>query len=257
MSTPFLSIIVPAYNEEARLPGTLEKIHTHLQKQSFLVEVLVVENGSSDRTLEIAEAFAAGHPQFRVVHLAQRGKGAAVRHGMLTARGEYRFMCDADLSMPIEQVGRFLPPVLSGYDVAIGSREAPGSVRYNEPFYRHFGGRLINWMIQLLALPGLQDTQCGFKCFTAEAAEELFTRLTLMGWSFDAEILYLARLRRLRMVEVPIDWYFNPESKLNLLRDALRMTVDLLSIRRKSLRGVYDAPLSGFDAGESGSTHLR
>lgn len=240
MTTPFLSIIIPAYNEERRLPDTLEKIERFLQQQNYLAEVLVVENGSQDRTLEIAQGFAESADNFYALHEPERGKGRAVQRGMLAARGEYRFMCDADLSMPIEEVNRFLPPTLADFDLAIGSREARGAVRYNEPFYRHFGGRMINLMIRLLALPGLHDTQCGFKCFRAPIAEDLFSRLTLPGWSFDVEILYLARRRGYRLVEVPIPWYFNPESKLNLLQDAFQMGLDLLAIRCNAWRGVYN-----------------
>jgi dolichyl-phosphate beta-glucosyltransferase len=131
---------------------------------------------------------------------------------------------------------------LEGYDVVIASREAPGAVRYNEPFYRHFGGRLINWMIRLLALPGLQDTQCGFKCFRASAAETLFRRLTLTGWSFDVEVLYIARQLGMRIAELPIPWYFNPESKLNLVQDSFKMVSDLLTMRRNARKGLYNAP---------------
>lgn len=241
MSTPFLSIIIPAYNEETRLPGTLENINSFIRRQSYLVEVLVVENGSQDATLQIAEDFARSHSNFRALHVAERGKGLAVQRGMLEAAGEYRFMCDADLSMPVEQIARFLPPALGSYDIAIASREAPGAVRYHEPFYRHFGGRLINLMIRVLALPGLQDTQCGFKSFHASTAETLFRRMTLTGWAFDIEVLYIARQLGIGIIEVPIDWYFNPESKLNLFRDAFKMMADLLTIRRNARLGRYDS----------------
>ena len=165
LSSPLLSIIIPAHNEESRLPRTLEQVFGFLEQQPYAAEVVVVENGSTDRTLEIARGFAAHHPQLRVMHSDGRGKGLAVRLGMLAAAGEYRFMCDADLSMPIEEVKRFLPPALPDLDVAIGSREVPGARRYNEPMHRHLGGRFINLLIRMLILPGLQDTQCGFKCF--------------------------------------------------------------------------------------------
>lgn len=243
MSTPFLSIIVPAYNEESRLPNALLKISRFLETQPYSSEVLVVENGSHDGTLQIAQEFAREHPAFQAIHAPGRGKGLAVQLGMLRARGEYRFMCDADLSMPIEEVPRFLPPAKTGVDIVIASREAPGAVRYHEPAYRHFGGRVINWMIRLLALPGFQDTQCGFKCFRAAAAQDIFTRLTLLGWSFDVEALLIARRRAYKIVELPIPWYFNPDSKLNLLQDTLRMAVDLLRLRRNALSGCYDGPL--------------
>ncbi len=240
MSTPFLSIVIPAYNEERRLPLTLEQAFSFLQKQSYAAEVLVVENGSQDRTYDVAQAFIARYPNLRVLRETRRGKGLAVRRGMLAAQGEYQFMCDADLSMPIREIERFLPPALADFDLAIASREAPGAVRYNEPYYRHWGGRLINLMIRLLALPGLHDTQCGFKCFRRSVAEDLFRHQTLESWSFDIELLYMARLRGYRVVEVPIPWYFNPESKLNVVKDALQMGVDILKVRRNARRGLYD-----------------
>jgi dolichyl-phosphate beta-glucosyltransferase len=158
---------------------------------------------------------------------------------MLEARGQYRFMCDADLSMPVDEINRFIPPLQADFDLAIGSREAPGAVRYNEPFYRHLGGRLINLTIRLLALPGMQDTQCGFKCFRAEVAQDLFAGLTLDGWSFDVELLYIARKRGYRIAELPIPWYFMTESKVNLIRDTLKMVLDILTIRRNDRNGLY------------------
>lgn len=242
MSTPFLSIIIPAYNEESRLPDALLKISQFLEQQPYVSEALVVENGSQDGTLQIAQDFARTHPTFRAVHAPGRGKGLAVQLGMLQARGEYRFMCDADLSMPIEELPRFLPPMMDAADIVIASREAPGAVRYDEPAYRHVGGRVINGMIRLLALPGFQDTQCGFKCFSAAAADDIFGRLTLLGWSFDVEALLIARRRGYRIVELPIPWYFNPDSKLNLLQDTLRMTADLLKLRRNAALGIYNRP---------------
>ncbi|NJN80171.1 MAG: glycosyltransferase family 2 protein [Anaerolineales bacterium] len=223
MKTPFLSIIIPAYNEETRLPRTLEQIFSFLNKQDFSFEVLVVENGSSDRTFEVAKEYGKAHPKLIALKEAERGKGNAVRRGMLEAHGEYRFICDADLSMPIEELHKFLPPQLGDFDIAIGSREAPGAIRYNEPPYRHLGGRAINFLIRNLILSGLNDTQCGFKCFRAEVAESLFRQQTLTGWSFDIEILYLARRKKLRIKEIPIQWYFYADSKVNAVRDALRM----------------------------------
>jgi dolichyl-phosphate beta-glucosyltransferase len=239
LSDIFLSIIFPAYNEEHRLPSAMDKVARFLENQPYSSEILIVENGSQDKTLEVAQAFARDHSQFRILHEAGRGKGLAVRRGMFEARGEYRFMCDVDLSMPIEQVSRFLPPVLSDYDVCIASREAPGAKRYNEPSYRHLGGRLVNLMIRLLALPDLQDTQCGFKCFRSAVVDDLFSRQTLTGWSFDVEILYIARLRRYHIVEIPIPWYFSPESKVNPVQDAIKMARDILKIRQNGRAGLY------------------
>jgi glycosyltransferase involved in cell wall biosynthesis len=241
LSLPLLSIIIPAHNEENRLPRSLEQVFDFLAQQSYEAEVLVVENGSRDRTYEIAEGFARTHKNMIVLQEAGRGKGLAVRRGMLEATGEYRFMCDADLSMPIEEINKFLPPVIKDYDIAIGSREIAGAVRYDEPFYRHLGGRLINAIIRLLILPGLQDTQCGFKCFKAAAAERLFKCQTLTGWSFDVELLYIAHRLGYKTVEVPIDWYYMSESKVNAVRDALHMVSDIFLIRDNARRGRYDA----------------
>lgn len=235
----FLSIIIPAYNEAQRLPSTLEKVAAFLAEQPYSAEVLVVENGSQDGTLEVAQRFAGEFSHFQALHESQRGKGLAVQRGMLAARGQYRFMADADLSMPIEEVNRFLPPALSDFDVAIASRQAPGAQRYDEPFYRHLGGRALNALIRWLALPGLHDTQCGFKCFRAPVAEDLFSRQTFEGWSFDVEVLYIARLRGYRIVELPIPWYFNAHSRLKPIQDALKLALDLLKIRRNGRRGLY------------------
>jgi dolichyl-phosphate beta-glucosyltransferase len=239
MPKPFLSIIIPAYNEERRLPQTLEQVATFVSKQPFGVEVVVVENASRDHTLKIAQDFAAHSPFVRVIHEELPGKGRAIRTGMLAATGQYRFFADADFSMPVDEISRFIPPAIDA-PVAIGSRETPGAVRYNEPSYRHITGRVFNTLIRLLVLPALQDTQCGFKMFRADAAQDLFARQTLMGWSFDVELLYIARLRGYTILEIPVPWYFNPESKVNVLRDSWRMFTDLLTIRRNGRQGKYD-----------------
>jgi glycosyltransferase involved in cell wall biosynthesis len=239
LAVPFFSLIIPARNEAHRLPETLKQATAYLQAQPYEFEVLVVENSSTDSTLAIAQAFAAQVPQVRVLQNTRPGKGLAVKRGMLEARGQYRFMFDADLSMPISEVSKFLPPVLTDHDIIIASREAPGSTRYNEPAYRHLGGRAINLIIRLLALPGLRDSQCGFKCFTAQAAEDLFRLQTLEGWSFDIELLFVARQKGYRLIEVPIDWYYRSESKVHAVRDALRMIRDIFTIRRNAMRGLY------------------
>ena len=239
LTTPFLSLIIPAHNEAIRLPETLKQVFEFAARQTYTMEVLVVENGSKDNTFQIAQDFAVINPQLKVLQNAQSGKGRAVQQGMLAAQGEYRFMCDVDFSMPIDEINRFLPPALEGYDIAIASREDPGAVRYGEPFYRHFVGRIYNRLIRTLALPDLQDTQCGFKCFKGDVAEDLFPRQTLSGWSFDVEILFVAHLLLYRIIEIPIPWYYNPHSKIKVVRDSFKMGVDLLSIRRNARRGVY------------------
>jgi len=238
--SPFFSIIIPAYNEEKRLPNTLEQVFRFLEEQSYTSEVIVVENGSNDRTYETAKEFTKQHKNLHVIHDAQRGKGGAVQRGVREARGEYVLFCDADLSMPVEEINKFLPPALNDFDIAIASREAPGAVRYNEPYYRHLTGRVFNMLIRLMVLPNLQDTQCGFKCLRAEVARDIFRFQTLTGWAFDVELLYIAHHHGYRVIEIPIDWYFNADSKVRVLRDSWRMFVDLLVIRRNARRGLYD-----------------
>ena len=237
---PFLSLIIPAHNEEIRLPRALEQAFAFLEKQSYLSEVVIVENGSRDRTLEVAHEFAQHQANLRILHEDLPGKGRAVRRGALEAHGEYRFIADTDFSMPVEELNRFLPPACT-YDIAIASRETRGAVRYNEPPHRHLTGRVFNFLIRSLVLPGLQDTQCGFKCFRADIAEDIFHYQTLIGWSFDVELLVIARRRGYNIGEIGIPWYYNPGSKINVLRDSSRMFLDLLTIRRNARRGVYDA----------------
>jgi glycosyltransferase involved in cell wall biosynthesis len=241
LNQPLLSIVIPAHNEEHRLPGTLEKIFEFLTSQEYAAEIVVVENGSHDRTLEIVQEYTHCINFLRVFHEEARGKGLAVRRGMLEAVGQYRFICDADLSMPIEEVNRFLPPHIGDHKVIIGSREAPGAVRYNEPTYRHVIGRVLNTMVRVMALPGLQDTQCGFKCFEGRLADEVFRLQTMGGMSFDVEVLFIARRLGHPVLEVPIDWYFNSDSRVRLVEDSFRMALDLIQIRLNGLNGVYSA----------------
>ncbi len=237
---PLLSIVIPAYNEAARLPESLKAIADFVARQAYPVEVVVVDNNSTDRTGVIAQEFVAELPYVRVLFEGTQGKGAAVRTGMLAAQGMYRFICDADLSMPIEDLVRFLPPQLDGYDIAIASREAPGAVRYGEPWYRHLMGRVFNTIVRLFAIPRLQDTQCGFKMFRDEVAKDLFPLQTLNGWSFDVEVLYAARRRGYRIVEVPIHWYYKSNTRIHPLRDSIDMFMEVFRIRRNGRRGLYN-----------------
>jgi len=242
MAETFLSIVIPAYNEEKRLPPTLEEVARFLDAQPYRSELIVVENGSQDQTARVAEEFARGHAWARVLRESVAGKGNAVRRGMLEATGEYRFLCDADLSMPIDELPKFLPPERTDFDVALGSREVKGSVRHGEPFYRHLMGRVFNWLVKILVLPGLEDTQCGFKCFRGEVAEDLFSVARLKGFSFDVEILFIANQRGYRLQEVPIHWYYQPDSRVRLVQDSLGMFRDINRIRRNLRRGHYGAP---------------
>jgi len=238
MTSPYLSIIIPAYNEERRLPRTLEQVFHFLARQDYEAEILVVENGSNDRTFELAQSFKSKYPNLRVLQNAQAGKGKAVQRGMLEARGAYRIFCDADLSMPIEEVASFIT-THNDADIVIASREAEGAIRYDEPEQRHITGRVFNFIIRILAVPRIQDTQCGFKGFRADVAEDLFQHQSIEGWAFDVEILYIANLRGYEIIELPIPWYYRQESKISVFRDSLRMLLDILKIRRNACQGLY------------------
>lgn len=228
---PMLSIIVPAYNEEKRLPKCLEALSIFCRTQPFPIDVLIVENGSTDNTYEIADDFSKQNSNFRVIREQQRGKGLAVKRGMLETDSLYRLFTDVDLSVPIEEAIKFLPPDCNS-DIAIASREAPGSHRYGEPWNRHLMGRVFNLLVNLLILPGIKDTQCGFKCFQGNVADDIFPYLNLNGWSFDVEILYLARLRGYTINEIPVTWYYQENSKVNPLTDSVRMFTDILMIKK-------------------------
>ena len=237
--TPFLSVIIPAYNEESRIVGTLREVVDYLASQPYSWEVVVVDDGSADRTSVLVESFASSESGVYLISVPHGGKGWAVNRGMLWATGEYRFLCDADLSMPFEQVSRFLPPGISQSDISIGSRNVPGSRRIGEPRHRQVMGRIYNLLVRFLALPDLLDTQCGFKCFRGQVARELFPFQRLYGFAFDVEILFLARKRKFQISEVPIDWYYRSESKIRPLKDSFAMTRDILRMRWHYLRGRY------------------
>jgi dolichyl-phosphate beta-glucosyltransferase len=240
MENPFLSIIIPARNEERCLSFSLEKIILFLNKQKFKTEVLVVVNDCTDKTMQIAVEFSRRCAAIRVITEELPGKGRAVRKGMLAARGAYRFFTDADLSLPIDEVLRFLPPEVDA-PVVIASREVPGAMRYNEPFYRRVTGRVFNVLMRLVVLPGLYDSQCGFKMFRADAAEDLFSRQTLTGWSFDVELLCIAGARGYSIREVPVSLHYNSENNISILQESWPMLRDLFKIRRNKRQGLYHA----------------
>ena len=245
--TPFLSIIIPAYNEELRLPPTLARVATFLRTQPYTAEVIIVENGSTDNTAGAVHHFMHTHLRpddpftLHLLH-SSPGKGAAVKDGMLQAKGDYRIMSDADLSVPIEDVPKFLPPALvaGSFDIAIASREVVGAVRHDEPGYRHLMGRVFNTLVRLMAVPNIQDTQCGFKCFTREAAQLVFPLQRIDGWGFDVEILHIAAHHHLRMIEIPANWYYGVNSRVRPIHDTLNMVKELLKIRANSRRGYYE-----------------
>ena len=234
-----MSIIIPALNEGHRLPKTLDSIIGFLNRQAYDSEIVIIDNASTDETFQVATSFSDKYANLKVIREPQKGKGYAVRTGMLAASGEYRFMCDSDLSMPIEELPKFLPPLCTA-DIAIGSREAKGAVRINEPWQRHLIGRVFNILIKLLVLPGISDTQCGFKCFTRKVADNIFTKQRIGGWAFDVELLFLAKRIGYSMREIPIRWYYMNESKVKPIRDSFRMLRELSLIRLNASNGLYD-----------------
>jgi glycosyltransferase involved in cell wall biosynthesis len=239
-----LSIVVPAYNEEHRIRPTLEQLDAHLRTQPLRYEIVVVDDGSSDNTVGVVALAMATVPSLRLVRQTpNRGKGAAVRRGMLEARGQLRVMCDADGSMPPAELARLLAPIIAcRASIAIGSRYAEGAkTDARQPLYRVLWSRLANRVIQRSLVPGVRDTQCGYKAFTAEAARDLFRDGRIDGWAFDLEILALARRRGFAIEEVGVAWTDDRRSRVNPLRDMWRVIREALTIRRNLRHGVYDA----------------
>lgn len=228
-----LSVVVPAYNEELRLQLTLERIIAFLTDATYSWEILVINDGSTDETAKVAErALAFIGDKGRVLHNpGNRGKGYSVRSGMLEAHGKWILMSDADLSTPIEEVS-LLMKASEKYDVVIGSRGLKESqLEERQPLYRETMGRIFNIMVQIMALPGIRDSQCGFKLFRQDVAKAVFSRTTIDGFGFDVESLFLAQRLGFSIGEVPIRWVNHPASKVHAIRDSARMAADLVRVR--------------------------
>jgi dolichyl-phosphate beta-glucosyltransferase len=261
--TPLLTVVVPAYNEERRLPESLRQILEYLGQQPYPAEVLVADDGSSDGTAAYVEQAAAKHPGLRLLRLDHRGKGYAVRAGALAARGSFVLLCDADMAVPIEEWERLRDALESGYHVAIGSREGVGATREGEPWHRHVMGRVFNLIIRIVAVGNFQDTQCGFKAMHRSVAEDLFRRVRIYGddaptvqgsavTAYDVELLFLAVKRGYRVAEIPVPWRYGEETKVSAVRDSWRNLGDTLRVRWNALRGAYRdlrAPLAINSAG--------
>ena len=232
MSEPYLSVIIPSFNEEGRLGPSLDKILGFLRKKNYPWEILVVDDGSRDGTARIARERLApfSHP---ILSLGRNyGKGRAVKQGILGARGKFLLFTDADLSTPIEEVDRMIAYLEDGYDLAIGSRALPESqVEVHQNFIRESMGKVFNRIARLFAFKGIRDSQCGFKCFKKAVGQKLFSTQKIKGFSFDAEIIYLAQKWGYRIAEVPVVWRNSPYSRVHLLKDSLGMLVDLLGLR--------------------------
>jgi dolichyl-phosphate beta-glucosyltransferase len=233
-----LSVVIPAYNEEERLPSTLDKVSSYLGTSGEAYEIVVVDDGSRDATSRVAQTF--GDPHLRVLRNdANRGKGYSARRGMLEARGTLRLMSDADLSTPIEELARLRARIASGAAVVVASRALPGArLEVRQSLYREGAGRLFNVLVRLVAVPGIRDTQCGFKLFTAAATEAAFRRALLDGFSFDVEVLFLARKAGLRIDEVPVTWRNDAASRVSTAGGA-QAFLDLARIRLNGWRGRY------------------
>lgn len=239
---PELSIVIPAFNEELRLPKTLERIQAYLRTGRLSAEVIVVDDGSRDGTAQLVERSRAQFPELRLVSNGRnRGKGYSVRHGMLEARGEIALFTDADLSAPIEEAGKILAPLREGkFDVAIGSRAVDRSlIVVHQPRLRELMGIVFNLWVRLIAGIPFADTQCGFKAFRRERARIVFEQQRVEGFGFDPEILFLAQRHGLRSVEIPVRWFNDPASKIHVVGDSLKMFLALLEIRWNALKGAY------------------
>jgi dolichyl-phosphate beta-glucosyltransferase len=233
LSQPHLSVVVPAYNEEARIGPSLERLAEYYGAQDYKWDIAVVSDGSTDRTNEIVSDFASKHPNFKLIDSQpNHGKGFVVRKGMLEATGDWILFCDADLATPQEETEKLISHMRDGADIAIGSRPMKESkLEVRQPLYREFLGRCFNKAVKLLAIKGIDDTQCGFKMFTSKAAKDVFSRCTLDGFSFDFEALMIARDLGYRIDEVPIRWSHQEGSKVVLMRDGPRMLRDLVKLR--------------------------
>lgn len=247
---PFLSVVIPAYNEAERLPRTIPRVMEFLSAQGYTYEALVADDGSTDCTPNRVREMVARYPRLRLIRLSHRGKAYALRKGVLAGEGDRILFTDADLSAPITQAAQLMRCLDDGYDIAIGSRETLGAHRYSEPAYRHAMGRVFNLAVRTITGGRFQDTQCGFKLFTREAAHDIFNRLLLYGdtaptvagpmvTGLDVEVLQIARRRGYKVREVGVEWHYTAGSKVRPALDTYRMLKDLVRVRANDIRGRY------------------
>jgi dolichyl-phosphate beta-glucosyltransferase len=253
-SRPFLSIIIPTWNEQTCLAGNLDTVVRYLQKQEYSSEVIVVDDGSTDATTDVARAYAAEHagaPPLALIENRHRGKGYTVRTGLLAGTGKYVLFTDADLSTPVYEVGKMIGALEMGADIAIGTRQGIGAERVDEPVVRSLLRRLFNLLVRLISGLPYRDTQAGFKGFRRDVAQDLFQRVRLYGedakevrgralTAFDVEVLYLATRTGYRIEEIPVRWEYDPQSRRIPLRDAARMLGDVIKVRWMAAQGAYE-----------------
>ncbi len=246
MAHPRLSIVIPAYNESARIEATLARVLECVETRHWDAEILVVDDGSTDNTVAIIQQWMARHPQLHLVkNPGNRGKGYSVRNGLLQSAGDIVMFTDADLSAPIEEATSLIDAIDAGADVAIGSRWLDKQKQtVHQPIYRRFFGRCFNWVTRrIIGLP-FKDTQCGFKAFRRDAAQVIFRLQTIERWGFDPEILYIARKLKYTIIEVPVTWGHDERSRISYLKDGMKMLEEMAEIRTNSLRGRYDEAIA-------------
>src|SRR3989344_2439234 len=246
---PFLSVVIPAYDEEPNFnKGVLNEVPKYLEKQNYSYEVLIVDDGSEDKTAVLGKKFASQHKNFRFIKNPHQGKAETVKTGVLESKGKLILFTDFDQATPLSEIGKLLP-YFSDYDIVIGSRQLAGAKREKEPFYRHLMGLVFNLIVQTIAVRGIWDTQAGFKCFKNSVAKELFDKLKVYGkgkkvrgalvTAFDVELLFIAKKNGYKIKEVPIIWHHVNTTRVSPVKDSLRMFRDVIKIRLNDLRGIY------------------
>ncbi len=246
----YLSVIIPSYNEQKNIGrGVLDEVLEYLKNQDYEWELIMSDDGSTDGTPEVLDTFAKKDKRIKVLHNVHAGKGPTVQSGMLKASGEWRLFTDFDQSTPLKEVTKLFKYTDNGYDVIIGSREIIGAKRDKEPWYRHLMGRGFNLLVQILAIPGILDTQCGFKLFSAKATEDLFGNLVVYGrrkergdaftGAFDVEALFLANKKGYKIREVPVLWKHHETDRVSPIKDSIRMLIDIIKIRGVDIKGKY------------------
>jgi glycosyltransferase involved in cell wall biosynthesis len=238
---PRLSVVIPMYNESHRIEGSLPRLVDYFNSRPYSVEYVVVDDGSSDNTVELARAILGTGPHVNIIEeKPNRGKGHAVKVGMLAAKGRIVLFTDADLSTPPEEIEKFWPWLDKGYDIVIGSRKMKGAVlERHQPLWRESMGKVFTWLTNRIATRGISDITCGYKTFKHDTAQELFSRSVINDWSFDAEVLYIAQRHRKRIKEVPVRWHDERGTKVRIVRDAVRALAGLIKIRLNGMRGLY------------------
>ncbi len=239
-----LSVVIPAYNEEARLPGTLRALSDYLRGSFKEYEIIVVDDGSSDGTASVVGTMGRELPNLTLIsYPVNAGKGHATRRGVFASKGDLVLTCDADMSTPIREYEKLVPFVRDDFDIAIGSRGLRDSdIAVRQPWHRERMGKIFNSFVRALVVGGIKDTQCGFKLFKGDVARSLFKSNIIDGFAFDVEILFLAKRKSYRIKEVPIRWLNSPDSRVKIMRDPMKMFVELLRIRTNWLLGKYNKP---------------